>query len=267
MLPSLALSLLAALLLGGLLALSLLLQDRLLELRHEVRRVEAYQSDARWTARAISSLSQVSRITETGVALGTEAVRGIHKGIASIPFNILEAIPVTRDTTRLVRAVHDQTSDAVYGSIKIINRVIGRNLRRGLGDDAPQRGPVADLVAFRHFIETRPDATEFRCAAGAAWRGPGPRAAHRQPALPGIAAGWADQRRRTALSCRAADKKRGATCVAPIEKARRGRGREGAASCRGTGKQAAQRLPAASAFFWWASTSIFSVTSSPTFGE
>lgn len=162
MLPSLALSLLALLLLGGLLALSLLLQDRLLELRHEVRRVEAYQSDARWTARAISSLSQVSRITESGLALGTEAVRGIHKGIASIPFNILEAIPVTRDTTRLVRAVHDQTSDAVYGSIKIINRVIGRNLRRGLGDDAPQRGPVADLVAFRHFIDTRPDAAEFR---------------------------------------------------------------------------------------------------------
>jgi hypothetical protein len=162
MLPSLVLSLLALLLLGGLLVFSLLLQDRLLELRHEVRRVEAYQSDARWTARAISSLSQVSRITESGLALGAEAVRGIHKGIAAIPFNILEAIPVTRDTGRLVRAVHDQTAEAIYGSIKLVNRVIGRNLRRGLGDEQPEAGAVADLVAFRHFIDTRPDAVEFR---------------------------------------------------------------------------------------------------------
>jgi len=161
MLPSLALSLFALLLLGGLLAFALLLQERMVELRHEVRRVEAYQSDARWTARAISTLSQVSRVAENGLSFGANAVRGIHKGIASIPFNILEAIPVTRDTGRLVRAVHDQTSDAVYGSIKLINRVIGRNLRRGLGDDQPQRGAVTDLIAFRHFVDTRPDPAEF----------------------------------------------------------------------------------------------------------
>jgi len=162
MLPSLALTLLALLLLCGLLALSLLLHERMLELRHEVRRVEAYQSDARWTARAISTLSQVSRVAESGLSFGTDAVRGIHKGIASIPFNILEAIPVTRDTSRLVRAVHDQTSEAVYGSIKLINRVISRNLRRGLGDEQPQRGAVTDLIAFRHFVDTRPDPVEFR---------------------------------------------------------------------------------------------------------
>lgn len=157
-----ALLALSSTLLGGVLGLAVLLRTRLRQLRLAIRRAEAWQGDAQYTARALGTLAQVQRLAEGGVALGTDTVREIHKGIASIPFGILEAIPATRDTTRIVRALHDQTSDVVYGSIGLINRVLGRGLRRGLGLDSGQRGPVRDPVAFQQFLETRPTPAEFR---------------------------------------------------------------------------------------------------------
>ena len=60
-------------------------------------------------------------------------MRTIHKGIAAIPFGILEAIPVTRHTTKVVRGTHDLISDAVYGSISIVNKTSGKVIRKGIG--------------------------------------------------------------------------------------------------------------------------------------
>ncbi|HEY0913966.1 MAG TPA: hypothetical protein VGE22_03755 [Solimonas sp.] len=150
------------------LAAGLRLHDEVVELRHELRRVEAWHSDYGYTSRALGTLAQVQKLAEGGVSIGTDTVRGIHHGIASIPFGILEAIPATRDTTRVVRAIHDQTADTVYGAINLVNRVLGKGLRRGMGVDTPKeepyRGQVSDaeLVDFRHFIDTRPDPAEFR---------------------------------------------------------------------------------------------------------
>lgn len=158
-----ALVLLVTTLMGAVVGGTVLLRQRLLAVRAAVRRAEAWQQDAQYTARALSTLAQVQRLAEGGVALGADTVREIHKTIASIPFGILESIPATRDTTRLVRAIHDQTSDAVYGSIGLVNRLLGRGLRRGLGlEREARRGPVADLAAFRRFIEMRPAAGAFR---------------------------------------------------------------------------------------------------------
>jgi hypothetical protein len=157
-----ALSLLSVGLLLGLGIGGGLLRTRLLGLRHALRRAEAWRADAQYTARALSTLAQVQRLAEGGVALGTQTVREIHKGIASIPFGILEAIPATRDSSRLVRALHDQTADVVYGSIGLVNRVLGRGLRRGLGLDGAQAGAVRDLSALRQFIAGRPSPEAFR---------------------------------------------------------------------------------------------------------
>lgn len=77
-------------------------------------------------------LADAQRLSEGLVSGGTLTVRAIHKGIAAIPFTVLEAIPATRDTTRIVRASHDLISDAVYGTIDAVNRGVGAGLRAGL---------------------------------------------------------------------------------------------------------------------------------------
>lgn len=94
-------------------------------------------------------LQQVQSVTESLVDEGTSVVRNIHKEIAGIPFEILESIPTTRDTTRVVRGVHDATSDSIYAGISMANRLLGRRLRKGLRvSDSPgellQKGKLPD---------------------------------------------------------------------------------------------------------------------------
>lgn len=78
-------------------------------------------------------LAEVQRRTETAVELTNTAVRSLHKGIARIPFSLLKRRPETRDTARRVERVHDATSDAIYDSISAVNRLIGSQMRRGIG--------------------------------------------------------------------------------------------------------------------------------------
>lgn len=106
-------------------------------LRGRLFRAEVQQSEALRLQRIERQLAEAQRLTETVVAGGTQAVRAIHQGIAAIPFGILEAIPVTRDTTRLVRATHDAIAGAVYEGIGAVNRGIGAGLRTGLKSGSP----------------------------------------------------------------------------------------------------------------------------------
>ena len=70
---------------------------------------------------------------EDTIDLTTSTVRTLHKGIAAIPFGILEAIPATRHTTLVVRGTHDLISDVVYGSINIMTKTTGKVIRKGIG--------------------------------------------------------------------------------------------------------------------------------------
>lgn len=93
-------------------------------------------------------LKDVQQVSESLVDEGTSVVRSIHKEIASIPFEILESIPTTRDTTRIVRGVHDVTSDGIYAGISAANRMLGRRMRkrmriRDLEAAAPQDETLA----------------------------------------------------------------------------------------------------------------------------
>ena len=101
-------------------------------LQLSMRRVAAaFLENARAEAQ-LDTLRQLQRVTEQGVELGASTVRSVHRGIASIPFGILEAIPVTRHPTRIVRGLHDQISDVVYDSISGGNKLLGGALRLGL---------------------------------------------------------------------------------------------------------------------------------------
>lgn len=127
-------SLLAAALIAC--ALAALAQRRvcaeLAELQRRVQRATQWLREEAHAAAQLERLREVQRLAENTVATGAATVQAVHRGIAAIPFGILEAIPATRDTTRMVRAVHDQLSNLVYGGIAGSNRVVGSIVRQGL---------------------------------------------------------------------------------------------------------------------------------------
>lgn len=122
---------------------SLRLQRRL---RREVPlllfRAEVLQSEAARLQRVERQLADAQRLTEAVVSGGTQTVRAIHRGIAAIPFGILDAIPATRQASRVVRLSHDLISDAVYGGIGMVNRGVGHGLRAGMKAGLPR--PLAE---------------------------------------------------------------------------------------------------------------------------
>lgn len=131
-------------LLAGLgLAMSLLavvqalwIEQRARRLSEALRRAALASQDRYLGDLQVRALIQTQRFAEANVSGVTALVRGVHHGIAHIPFTILEKIPLTRGVTRVVHGIHDVTADSVYGAIGAVNRLLGSQLRRGL--DAAQ---------------------------------------------------------------------------------------------------------------------------------
>ena len=120
------------------LALRVWRQDRAITgLADDLRRSGALLLELRQRIEQQRRLAEAQQLTESAVDLTTEAVRKIHFGIASIPFSVLEAVPVTRDTTRVVRQTHDLIANAVYGTIRGVNRITGMATRGVLGMETP----------------------------------------------------------------------------------------------------------------------------------
>lgn len=80
----------------------------------------------------VETMRDAQATAEQVLAAGGAVVRDVHKGIAAIPFDVLDAIPSTRGPARVVRDVHDTISDGVYGALSGINKAVGRELRKGL---------------------------------------------------------------------------------------------------------------------------------------
>ena len=107
-----------------------------------LRRRAALLVEARRLHEMQTRLAGAQQLAETAIDTGTATVRAVHLGIARIPFGILESIPATRDATRVVRQTHDIISNAVYGTIRGVNKTAGEVTRTVLG--APQKpGPDA----------------------------------------------------------------------------------------------------------------------------
>lgn len=115
---------------------SLAWQQRGLRISSETSlRYTAYrQADLVIFAEGHQQLLEAQELLESSIHGTTATVRAIHLGIAAIPFGILEAIPVTRDTTKVVRGTHNLISDAVYSSISVANRAGGVLTRKGIGE-------------------------------------------------------------------------------------------------------------------------------------
>ncbi|AKH67753.1 hypothetical protein IMCC21906_00058 [Spongiibacter sp. IMCC21906] len=120
-------------------ALSLRLREdaaRLLELR--------YQQTLQW------QMEDAQEFVETFVESGTATVRGLHMGISRIPFGMLEANAMTRDTGKVVRETHDLISDVVYGSIRGVNKSVGILGRSVLGAKPKGADKGLDKSANKH---------------------------------------------------------------------------------------------------------------------
>lgn len=82
---------------------------------------------------------------------GSRAVERIQRETASVPFDLLEKIPVLAEPAKGVRLVHDTALSATHGMIRLVNRGVGAALdvvfdvveaqseRAGVGDRRPLR--------------------------------------------------------------------------------------------------------------------------------
>lgn len=117
----------------GLLAISAGLivdaQRRLRLARRQQWRNHAAASEMQLVAEIRAQMAAGQVLAENVVEGGTSTVRAVHRGIAGIPFGILESIPVTRDSTRIVRKIHDAIADGVYGGISATNKALHQVVR------------------------------------------------------------------------------------------------------------------------------------------
>lgn len=108
----------------------------LVRLQARLRHATQWRREHERMQQQIEQWLELQRTAELTIATGNEVVRTLHQGISAIPFGILEAIPVTRDTTRIVRSVHDQISNTVYDVIGGTNKLLGSVLRQSLKTSA-----------------------------------------------------------------------------------------------------------------------------------
>ena len=140
---------------GGLLLWSVLrarrLSARLRALDTQLQRAEALGQEQAARLAALETLRDSQQLAEHAVATGTAVVKEVHKGIANIPFSVLEAIPATRAPAMALRGLHDSISDGVYGALAGLNKAVGRELRKGV--------PLVDVPASHTAAPEEPAAS------------------------------------------------------------------------------------------------------------
>lgn len=109
--------------------------------RRAARRRLLRQTELLVLVEARRRAEELQRAVGQGVDDSAELVQTVHRGIAAIPFGVLGAIPVTRDTSRLVRRIHDASADGVYGAIRhAARRLLGGSVATDTDTD-PGRDP------------------------------------------------------------------------------------------------------------------------------
>jgi hypothetical protein len=104
------------------------------------------QERARFVA-SRTGLADTGDMTTAVVTMPTAVTRFSHDAIAAIPFTVLESIPATAETSKVVREIHDEISHAVYDAISGTTRGIAGFLRRGLSGRAQPRADQAGQAA------------------------------------------------------------------------------------------------------------------------
>ena len=134
--------------------------DQLLRtVEEDLRRAQAAGQEQAQRIAALETLRDSTQLAEHAIATGTAVVKEVHKGIADIPFSVLEAIPATREPAKVLRGLHDSISEGIYGAISGLNKAVGRELRKGVPLAEPRPEVVDEPPAPPH-LESLPARTE-----------------------------------------------------------------------------------------------------------
>lgn len=68
----------------------------------------------------------VADILGHGLQHGAVKLKRVHLAIADESFQVLEAIPVTRQASRMVRSCHDGVSHLTYASVEFAGRTVAQ---------------------------------------------------------------------------------------------------------------------------------------------
>jgi hypothetical protein len=109
------------------------------ELRTAATRVRIDREERERFLRGREAVADGGDIATAVVNAPTAVVRFSHDAIAAIPFTVLENIPATAETTKVVHAIHDEISHAVYDVISGTTKGIAGLIRRGLAVPPPRQ--------------------------------------------------------------------------------------------------------------------------------
>ncbi len=71
-------------------------------------------------------------LVQDAVEHGSRAVEEVHKATAARTFLVLEAIPPVAAPSKAVHVLHDASLSFVYGSIRLVNRAVGKAVEVGI---------------------------------------------------------------------------------------------------------------------------------------
>ena len=74
---------------------------------------------------ALARWRGLKALVQDGVEHGSRAVEDVHMETARRPFVVLALIPPVAKPARLIHVVHDAALSSVYGSIRLVNRLVG----------------------------------------------------------------------------------------------------------------------------------------------
>ena len=121
-------------------------QERaVVDLQRAVLRARMWRSEQALFLASRDRLAGIGDSASDTVDLPTAITRFSHDAIAAVPFAVLEAIPATADTTKVVHQIHDEIAHSVYDAISGTTRGIAGLIRRGLtGPPKPPRPGTAN---------------------------------------------------------------------------------------------------------------------------
>ena len=96
------------------------------------RRYRAWSGERAGIVAARTTIADGVQAGTDAIQLGAGLAQSGHQAIASLPFGILRAIPLTREGSSRVRDTHDDTADSVYDTISSVSDGFGRAVRKKL---------------------------------------------------------------------------------------------------------------------------------------
>lgn len=74
----------------------------------------------------LKKLRGLKALVQDAVEQGATAIEKVHLGTARRTFDVLEKVPAIDKPAQVVHGVHDAIVSSVYGSVRVVNSVVGK---------------------------------------------------------------------------------------------------------------------------------------------